>query len=170
MTIPHWLPSIIAALTLLGASWVLMSLAWRDLVSRRLPNKWIASYAVLFFLYALASGMAWSQLGSHVALALGVAVVTAVLFAFKIMGGGDVKLWGALMLWAGPQGALVALVIATLCGGVLGILGWVAQHVLKRSRKPVAAPLFRMLSATRGVPYGVGLALAGLQNVWVALL
>lgn len=93
-----------------------------------------------------------------------------VLFALRIMGGGDVKLWGALMLWAGPQGAVTAVLIATVCGTLLGILGWVSQQILKRSRKPAGAPVFRMLSAARGVPYGVGLAVAGLQNVWVTLL
>ncbi|NYT61721.1 prepilin peptidase [Alcaligenaceae bacterium] len=170
MSLPYWLPSVIAALAILGASWVLMALAWRDLTLRRLPNTWVGAYAALFFLYAWVSGMGWVQLGWHAAIGLAVTILMVGLFALRIVGGGDVKLWGALMLWAGPQGAVAAVVIATVCGTLLGILGWVSQQILKRNRKPVGAPVFKMLSAARGVPYGVGLALAGLQNVWVTLL
>ncbi|HUH58533.1 MAG TPA: prepilin peptidase [Candidimonas sp.] len=170
MVYPNWFSSAIVALILLGASWVLMALAWRDLTLRRLPNAWVGAYAALFLPYAWASGMGWSQLGWHAAIGLAVAALMVALFALRIVGGGDVKLWGALMLWAGPQGAITAVVIATVCGTVLGMLGWVSKHVLKRGRKPVGASVFRMLSAARGVPYGVGLALAGLQNVWVMLL
>lgn len=170
MTFSQWLTLLPISLAMLSAVCILVMLAWRDLVSRRLPNHWVGAYAALFLPYAWASGMGWQQLGWHFGLALAVAVAASVLFAFRVMGGGDVKLWGALMLWVGPQGALAAVVIATLCGAFLGILGLLATLVLKCRRKPRGAQVFRMLSAARGVPYGAGLAMAGLANLWVAAL
>lgn len=144
-------------------------LIYRDLAHRRLPNAWVGAYAALFPLYAVASGMEWTQLKAHVITGLVTLLIAAPLFAFRAMGGGDVKLWGALMLWAGPQGALMALIIATIGGGLLGVLGIASHLVLKHRRKPVCAPVFRMLTSSRGVPYGVGLALAGLQSLWVTV-
>lgn len=168
MTFSEWFSLLPISLALLGAACILAMLAWRDLTLRRLPNQWVGAYAALFLPYAWASGMGWSQLGWHVGLGLAVAMVASLLFAFRVVGGGDVKLWGALMLWAGPQGAIAAVLIATVCGTLLGILGWLAKLVLQRRRKPRGAQVFRMLSAARGVPYGVGLAVAGLANLWVA--
>lgn len=169
MSLPSLLTTL-ALLALLAAAWVLAGLAWQDLTRRRLPNPMVATYAALFLPYALGSGMGWAALGWHVALGLGVAVLMAFLFSLKIMGGGDVKLWGALMLWTGPQGAIIAVIIATLFGGVIGVLGLIAKAMLKRRRRPVGRPVLAALTASRGIPYGTGLALAGIHHIWTAIL
>jgi len=168
MTSHLWPSSFLAIPVLLFAGATLMVLAYRDLSVRRLPNAEVFAYAALFLLYAEVNGMGWAQIGSHAAIGAITFVVMALLFVLRIMGGGDVKLWSAVMLWAGPQGAITALVIATLCGSLLGIMGWLSQNILRRKRKPAGAPVFRMLSATRGVPYGVGLAIAGIHTLVVA--
>ena len=183
-------PSILAAPVLLGAAWMLLLLAYQDLSSRRLPNTWVGIYAALFLLYAWASGMGWQQLGGHVITAMAAMGLLVVLFILRAMGGGDVKLWTALMLWAGPSGAGMAVLIASFCGLLLGLLGWAIQH-LPRARPGQVRPgrvrpgharsgrarpswrsirVLRMLTAARGVPYGVGLALAGLHNLLSASL
>lgn len=154
---------------LLGAGGVLLTLIYRDLAHRRLPNVWVGAYAALFPLYAAASSMGWSQLNAHVITGLIALLIAAPLFAFRAMGGGDVKLWAALMLWVGPQGAAMALVIATIGGGLLGVLGIASRYILQYRRKPPGAPIFRMLTSSRGVPYGVGLAAAGLQSLWATV-
>lgn len=159
---------LLQTLILLCAGAVLLLLAYRDLSQRRLPNVWTGVYVALFLVYAWISGMGWTQVGWHAAIGLIAIALMVVLFVLGVMGGGDVKLWGALMLWVGPQGAVTALVIATLCGSLVGVFGWIAQRILKRNRTPRGAGLLRMLSVSRGVPYGVGLAIAGLQNLWVA--
>ncbi|MBV6272986.1 prepilin peptidase [Alcaligenaceae bacterium CGII-47] len=165
-----WPPAILTIPVLLTAGGVLLTLIYRDLAQRRLPNVWVGVYAALFLPYATASGMGWSQLQAHVITGLIALLIAAPLFAFRAMGGGDVKLWAALMLWAGPQGAVLAFVIATIGGGLLGVLGIVSHYVLKYRRRPRCAPIFRMLSSSRGVPYGVGLAIAGLQSLWATAL
>lgn len=169
MSLPSLLTTL-ALLALLAAAWVLAGLAWQDLTRRRLPNPMVGAYAALFVPYALGSEMDWATLGWHVGLGLGTVVLMAFLFSLKIMGGGDVKLWGALMLWTGPQGAIIAIVIATLTGGLLGVLGLIAKQILKRRRRPVGRPVLKTLSASRGIPYGTGLALAGIHHIWTAIL
>jgi len=160
----------LTAPVLLGAAGMLAVLAWRDLASRRLPNVWVGAYAASFLLYAWAAGLGWAQLQAHLLYGAIAFVVMALLFALRLMGGGDVKLWAALMLWAGPQGAVTALVIASLGGGLLGVFGWLSQRAMRRKRRPAGAPLLRMLSAARGVPYGTALAVAGLYQLWTVAM
>lgn len=169
MTLSQWLSTFLAVPALLGAGGALLILIYRDLADRRLPNIWVGAYAALFLLYAAGSGMGWSQLNAHAITGLIALLIATPLFAFGAMGGGDVKLWAVLMLWAGPQGAVMSFAIATVCGGVLGLLGIASHFVLKYRRKPLGAPVFRMLTSSRGVPYGVGLAAAGLQSLWATV-
>ena len=91
-------------------------------------------------------------------------------FALRWIGGGDVKLWSALMLWAGLPLGLQAVLIATLAGGILGMLSWLAQWQLRRSSRLPGRRLWRLLSADRGVPYGIGLAVAGVYVLYVYFL
>ncbi|MFA5521486.1 MAG: prepilin peptidase [Castellaniella sp.] len=159
------LPAALALLAKLAAAWMLFGLIRMDLTRRRLPNVLVGSYAALFLPWALGSGMGWSQFGVHGALALAVGALMAVLFALRKVGGGDVKLWAALMLWAGPSGALPTVLIATLTGGIIGLLGLGARAILRHNRRARGRALWLMLTADRGIPYGVGLALAGLVNL-----
>lgn len=166
-----YLPSPLTFLALpilFSACWALVALAYRDLSRRRLPNAWVGVYTALFPLFAWVSGIGWTQAGWHVIFGLAASSLAVLLFALGKMGGGDVKLWGAVMLWAGPQGAITALVMATLCGSLLGVLGWLSRGILRRKRKPIGAAIFRMLTAARGVPYGVALAIAGIHTLVVA--
>lgn len=149
------------------AAAVLLNLAWQDFRQRRLANSWIAVHALTFLPYAFASGLTWPEWGWHIATALATFAVTFLFFALGWLGGGDVKLWSSVMLWAGPALALPALVVATFCGGVLGVVCWVAGKLAPRYQHTVLRDPMRLLSAERGVPYGVALAVAGLLVLWV---
>ncbi|WP_158618395.1 prepilin peptidase [Candidimonas sp. SYP-B2681] len=157
-------------LILAAALALLLALASQDLRHRRLPNPWVGAYALIFPFCAWALGLGWTQTGWHVLAALAALLVTSAFFALRWMGGGDVKLWSALMLWAGPPLGLQAVLIATMAGGLLGILSWFAQWRLRRLPRPLFRRLWRLLTAERGVPYGVGLALAGMYVLYVYVL
>lgn len=145
----------------LGAALILVILNVYDVVSRRLPNVWVAAYSCLFLLQAYSVEMSAPQFGWHLATAVLTLAITFVLFALGWLGGGDVKLWSAVMLWAGPALALPALVIGTVSGGVLAMICWLSQKLLPRFQHgPLRRPLW-LLSAERGVPYGVALSIAG---------
>lgn len=147
-----------------AACMVLAVLAVLDLHTRRLPNAVVFAFAVLYFVHAGLADPALLSLATH-GLTGAVSIVTAaVMFRLGWLGGGDVKLAGAVFLWAGPESPTV-FVIVSLCG-LLVALALVAMTQLQRIS--ALAPLTRRLSwiePARGVPYGVALATGGVIAV-----
>ena len=143
-----------------------LALAFTDLKYRRLPNFWVGAFLLLFLPTAFLLGFTWQQFGLHVLVAFCTFLITSIFFALRWMGGGDVKLWTAVMLWAGPQLALAVVIITTLAGGILGLLGWLAAWRLRRAPQTWGRTVLRLISSDRGVPYGVALALAGLFVIY----
>lgn len=147
--------------------YVILHLAVFDLMKRRLPNFLVGVFFFLFLLFVFGvQQFTWIQIGLHVLVALVTFVISAIFFALRWMGGGDVKLWTAVMLWAGPHLALPVVIITTLAGGILGILGWLAAWRLRRAPQTFGRSFLRLISSDRGVPYGVALALAGLFVIY----
>ncbi|MCF2513848.1 prepilin peptidase [Sphingomonas sp. G124] len=87
------------------------------------------------------------------AIRVGVAVVVFLLFAgafyMNVMGGGDVKLAGALALWFTPYETITLIVIMSIAGGVLTLLVMGIHHARKKIGRPE-------------VPYGVAIAVGGM--------
>ena len=137
---------------LLGALVLLLvSAGAQDARTREIANWKNASIALLAPAWWWANGLApWPDM----AIQLGVAAVAFALFAIAYalgqMGGGDVKMIGALALWLPVQMLAWMLLLMSLLGGVL-TLAMLAEHRLRRRGN---API--------EVPYGVAIALAGL--------
>jgi prepilin peptidase CpaA len=97
--------------------------------------------------------------------ALAVFLVGAVLFARGWLGGGDVKLLCAAMLWAGPAGTPTLLLLTGVLGGALALflLMPFGSQIAMAVRALLGQP---SMSAERGlatpVPYGVAIAGAAL--------
>lgn len=113
----------IAPMMLVAAVGGLLLLAsWEDLTTYRIPN-WI-SLAILglFPVYAIATRLPLDAFLWH-CVALAVTFVAGfALFAWNKLGGGDVKLFAAVALWAGWGAPLVdLLVVTTMLGGVLSL-------------------------------------------------
>lgn len=140
----HALLAILALLLLIAAV--------TDLKARIIANRLNLAIALLAPAYWWASGLSpWPDMALQAALGVAVFAVFAGLFAMGWMGGGDVKLLGALALWL-PLVPLMRMLFAmSLLGGVLTVVV-VAVH---RARKIKTSP---------EVPYGVAIASAGL---WV---
>lgn len=87
------------------------------------------------------------------AIRVGVGVLVFMLFAgafyLNAMGGGDVKLAGALALWFTPYETLTLIVIMSIAGGVLTLIVVAAHRARKKEGRPE-------------VPYGVAIALGGM--------
>ncbi|MCG8710794.1 prepilin peptidase [Brenneria sp. 4F2] len=142
-----------------------------DLTRRRLPNRWIGYYALLFPVYAWVQGLNWQQSAVHGLVAMVAFLLLLLPFVRGGVGGGDVKLGAVVMLWAGPLSMASVLVVIGLVGAMLGIAGWLADLLTDRTsqtassdapvRKPSLSPGY-MLSARRGVPYGVALVAGGI--------
>jgi len=133
-----------------------------DLFSMTLPN-WISALLIAgFVLLAPLAGLAWSEAGLHMAVAVGALTIAFALFSFGWIGGGDAKLFAAICLWMGPEGLLPFAIHAALLGGALTLL------ILWARSFPLPAMLHgqgwiaRLHNAREGVPYGIALAGAGL--------
>jgi prepilin peptidase CpaA len=141
---------------------LLLALACFDLHARRLPNPLIAGLCLLYVVHARITATPLSAFEQHAAAALVVLLAGVLLFAAGRIGGGDVKLASALALWIGPHGALAALVVVSLVGLGLALSGLAADRFARYSaRLPLLAWVLELVSAKRGVPYGVALALCG---------
>jgi prepilin peptidase CpaA len=133
-----------------------------DLFTMTVPNRLALVLVAFFFVAAPLAGLAWPDIGLHVALAVAALIVTFAFFSFGWIGGGDAKLFAATCLWLGPQALFTYSVYAALIGGVLtlALLFWRGM--------PLPAMLIsqgwlvRLHSPREGVPYGIALAAAGL--------
>jgi prepilin peptidase CpaA len=96
-------------------------------------------------------------------------IVGYLLFAFNIMGGGDVKLFSALALWAGfGLTALKFLIYAAIIGGLLTLLLLLGRLVVASlwGVLKIKADIPRLLSFGEPVPYGIAIAIGFLIELW----
>ncbi|HKT75094.1 MAG TPA: prepilin peptidase [Sphingobium sp.] len=138
-------------LALLGALGILLVIACvTDLRSRIISNRLNLCIAALAPLWWLASGLdPWPGMAMQLALALAVFVAFAALFAIGCMGGGDVKLLGALALWF-PWGPMLSmLMLMALMGGVVTIVTVVHHRMTRTLGQPQ-------------IPYGIAISFAAL--------
>ena len=125
-----------------------------DLKHRTIPNWLTAGVAILALLYwPLAGAPIWPDIALQAALAALVFAAFVVAFYFRAMGGGDVKLIGALSLWFPLLELMRFLLIMAMLGGLLTFAFWVHHKVTKSSQ-------------TLEIPYGVAIAAAGLWAVY----
>lgn len=132
---------------------LLLSAGIEDARARNIANWKTAAIALAAPLWWWASGVApWPG----VAWQIGVAAITfglfAAAFAFGQMGGGDVKLIGALALWLPAMLLVETLMVMSLVGGAL-TLAMLADRKWRRQAGPVE------------IPYGIAIAIAGMLAV-----
>ncbi|MBO9695585.1 MAG: prepilin peptidase [Sphingopyxis sp.] len=129
---------------------MMIAAAISDIRSRTISNELNAVIAGLAIPFWIASGFAlWPDVPLQFGAAFAVFLVFAGLFAIGAMGGGDVKMIGAVMLWIPLPLVLPTLTIMAIGGGILSAVMLIHMK-LRPSDKPVE------------VPYGVAIAAAGL--------
>lgn len=137
--------ALLAALAVL-----LLTAAVTDMRGRVIANPLNLAIALLAPAYWWVSGLSpWPDMVLQLALGLAVFAAFAGLFALGWMGGGDVKLLGALALWLPLAETLKLIVFMSLLGGVLTLAYLAAHRLLKRT-------------STLEIPYGVAIAGAAL--------
>ena len=139
------------ALCLLGAlGLLLVSAGIEDVRRREIANWKNAGIALLAPLWWWSIGLdLWPGAVLQIALALAVFGVFVGAFCLGQMGGGDVKLIGALALWLPFTPLIWMVVIMSLVGGVLTLVMVIERHMRRDSRPPE-------------IPYGVAIVIAGL--------
>ena len=129
---------------------MMIAAAISDIKSRTISNELNAAMALLAIPFWIATGLAfWPDVTIQFGAALAVFLVFTGLFAIGAMGGGDVKMIGAVMLWIPLPLFMPMLTIMAIGGGILSAV-MLIHLKLRPSDKPVE------------VPYGVAIAAAGL--------
>jgi prepilin peptidase CpaA len=129
----------------------LLIAAFTDLRRREIDNWLTAAIALGAPVFWLVTGISGLNVGIQLGIALITFAVLVTLFAFNLMGGGDVKLLTALSLWIEPWWYFQLIVVMALVGGALTLV-FGAIHLARRNTEKVQ------------VPYGIAISAAGL---WV---
>jgi prepilin peptidase CpaA len=139
---------------LLGAlAALLLVAALTDIRSRTISNGLNAAIALLAPLFWWSTGLSpWPDMAIQLALGVLVFALFALAFAAGMMGGGDVKLLGAVALWLPLAVLLQMLLVMAVAGGVLTLV-LLAVHRIRKSQ------------AVLEIPYGVAIAFAGLWAI-----
>lgn len=137
---------------------LLLSAGIEDVRTREIANWKNAAIAVLAPPWWVAAGLdPWPGMAVQLLVALTVFALFVGAFALGQMGGGDVKLIGALALWLAPLRLLDMLLAMAVIGGVL-TLAMLIERRIRRSEAMIE------------VPYGVAIAIAGLLAIHEPLL
>lgn len=133
-----------------------------DFTSLRIPNRLPLAVSLLFAAHAAANPGTVDWLGALL-VALAVFAAATVLFHFRLMGGGDVKLMAAVALWAGPHEILGFLLVTSVVGGILALIAVTRlRQVLEYAVMALGGGNRAIDGISRGVvPYGVAIAAGG---------
>lgn len=146
-----WIDFPAALLLMLAA--LLVSAGIEDARNREIANWKNGLIAALAPLWWWSTGLAlWPDMVVQVAVAAAVFALFIGAFALGQMGGGDVKMIGAIALWFPLQPLVAVLIMMSLIGGVLTIVMIIDRWKFKKTG-PVE------------IPYGVAIAIAGLIAV-----
>lgn len=136
--------------------------ALNDLFSMTIPNRISLVLLLSFIVVAPLSGMDWQTFAMSLVAGAAVLFACFALFAANVMGGGDAKLLTAAAVWFGFNPALAEFLLAvTFIGGVL-TLGILLLRSRSQEIMAVGIPIPDSLLVAKKIPYGIGIAIAGL--------
>lgn len=150
-------PEMIAQICVLIFTFAVCLAAVWDLRSYTIPNSISIAVAMLWPVYAIAAGLGLEAMAYAGATGIGVLLVGMLGWSRGWIGGGDVKLFSAVALWAGPVGLIPLIVHTGIAGGALSLF-WLSSKPLRflavRAGLPVA------LTPPKHIPYGIAIAAA----------
>lgn len=136
--------------------------AFFDMFTMRIPNWISAALIIVFALIAVLTAMPIQMIGMHLLVGVIVLAVGFILFALRIIGGGDAKAAAAIALWMGTQDIMPFLFYASLFGGGLTLLIIFFRRFVPETALPKWEWLFRLHDKKQGAPYGIALALGAM--------
>lgn len=143
-----------SSLALITLGLILVSAGIQDARAREIANWKNAAIAVLAPFWWWSIGLAlWPDMAWQLGIALLVFALFCGAFQFGWMGGGDVKMIGALALWLPFAAMARMLVLMSLIGGLITLLLLVERAVRRGARQAIE------------VPYGVAIAMAALTTL-----
>ena len=128
---------------------ILLSAGIEDARTREIANWKNAAIALLAPAWWWALGYGWADVAWQIGIAIGVFALFVGAFHFGWMGGGDVKMIGALALWLPGQTLFYMLMIMSIIGGLLTLI-MMFDHWRRKAPGSVETP------------YGVAIAIASM--------
>jgi prepilin peptidase CpaA len=152
MMIAQWLvifalPALLAA----AAGW--------DLASFTIPNFLQGALLSVFAAFAIAAGLSLPEIGFHLLAGLIGLVIGFGLFAAGYIGGGDAKLFAAMLLWLGFSDIVPYALYVSLFGGALTLSLLFLRNLPLPALLARQRWLLRLHDEKSGIPYGVALSL-----------
>ena len=145
--------AVVSLILLAVLGLLLVSAGIEDARKREIANWKNAAIALLALPWWIANGLAfWPDIVIQIGIALAVFALFAAAFHFGMMGGGDVKMIGALALWFPFQPLVTMLIIMSLAGGAITLLMLIDKWLRRQTVQPE-------------VPYGIAIAIAALLTI-----
>ena len=134
-----------------------------------IPNFISVGIVVLFFVASSLIPMQTYWL-SHLGTASATFVVGLIVYRFRLMGAGDIKLITAVSLWTGVGNIASFLLYTALAGGALSLglllLRQVIVGVQLKGTYPGSVSMPRILRYGESIPYGLAISVGGLSLVY----
>ncbi|MEJ6781825.1 A24 family peptidase [Aminobacter sp. Piv2-1] len=154
---------MLEALVLVVFPFCMVYSAVSDVLSMTIANRVPLLLLGVFLVVAPLTGMAWADIGMHLAAGALMLSITFAMFALGGMGGGDAKLIAATAVWMGFGMPLMQyLLTSAVFGGMLtlAILSFrssALSHIASQNMF-----LRNFSKDAGGVPYGIALGIGGL--------
>ena len=148
----------IESILLLALAALLIGAAVSDLARFVIPNWLNISVLVLGITYQAIYGDLTMALGAGFA----ILIFGFILFAFRALGGGDVKLLSATAVWVGFSGLPQFILYTAIAGGLLSIV-WLMSGRLRQFIAYCGVNID--VEVPKVIPYGIAIAGAGLLMV-----
>lgn len=141
---------------------VLIAAGLKDATSMTIPNWMTVALIAAFVPAALLVGLSPLEFGIHLAVGFALLVFGAILFAFRIVGGGDAKILAASALWMGWGAGPEFLLWTCVAGGLFTL----ALLNVRKAAAPYADMtggwVAQLLKPDGDIPYGVAIAIGAL--------
>jgi prepilin peptidase CpaA len=144
-------------LVLVALPLLLVIAAGWDVASFTIPNFLTLALIAAFAIFAIAAGLSAADIGWHLLAGFAGLFVGFTLFALGFIGGGDAKLFAAVLLWLGLTDFLPYALLASLFGGVLTLGLMLLRQYPLPARLSHQGWIVKLHDARSGVPYGVAL-------------
>lgn len=155
---------MIALILLSAYPAALLIAAFNDLAEFKIPNWASAVLFVSFFGAAAAVGAPGKVIIEGLLLACAALVIGFALFARRVFGGGDAKLFAALAPWIGVAGFLSFLLNVAVAGGFLAMFLLLFRQTPALPVYAQAPWLLRLHQRPKDIPYAVAICIGGLMS------
>ncbi|MBV9829672.1 MAG: prepilin peptidase [Alphaproteobacteria bacterium] len=151
----------VQAIILTGFAGLMAVAAFEDFRRLIIPNLLTIALCGLWPFYVATTAPSLEGIAAALGCAVIVFVAGALLFARGLLGGGDVKLLSAAVLWAGPAATPKLLMLTCVLGGVLALfmLIPVGRQLAAAGRMLLGQPpMMNERGLSISVPYGIAIA------------